>query len=93
METWLQYSKVTVLTRRYSFRAASPARQHMFLGHRWLCNPGHQWLCRVHLLKHTCAQPGTLHRRETKTQGNHIPNPGHPCSGSNLCAWAPVQAF
>lgn len=28
METWLQYSKVTVLTRRYSFRAASPARQH-----------------------------------------------------------------
>lgn len=28
METWLQYSKVTVLTLRYSFRAASPARKH-----------------------------------------------------------------
>lgn len=28
-ETFLQYSKVTVLTRRYSFRAASPARQQI----------------------------------------------------------------
>lgn len=27
-KTFLQYSKVTVLTRRYSFRAASPVRHH-----------------------------------------------------------------